>query len=109
MKKTLVKILLTLLLLTALAACSHTPQSAGAEHHYPLSGKVVALDQKNQTATVDAKAIPNFMDAMTMEYPVKSKADFTKLHVGDNIKATVNVNDAGGYNLSEIQVESAPK
>lgn len=103
------RILLTLLLLTTLAACARHSENPGAEQHYPLSGKVVGLDSKNQIATVDAAAIPNFMDAMTMEYPVKSKAEFGKLHVGDRIKATVNVSDEGGYNLSGITVQNAPK
>jgi Cu/Ag efflux protein CusF len=33
------------------------------------------------------------MEAMTMEYPVREKAEFAKLHVGDRITATVFVQD----------------
>lgn len=95
--------------MSVLAGCSPGTRTAQAERHYALSGKVVALDSKSRTATVDASAIPNFMDAMTMDYPVKSKADFDKLHVGDRIKASVNVAGDGGYNLSNIQVENAGK
>jgi Cu/Ag efflux protein CusF len=49
------------------------------------------------------------MEAMTMEYPVKSKADFDQLHAGDRIKATVNVSEEGSYNLSGIQVQQPAK
>lgn len=45
-----------------------------------------------------------------MEYPVKSKEDFNRLHVGDKIKATINVSASGtDYNLSSIQKQSETK
>lgn len=103
------RIILPVFLLIALGACSHSSQTTSAEHHYPLSGKVVRLDAQHQTAMVDAAAIPNFMEAMTMEYPVKSKADFDRLHAGDRIKATVNVSEEGSYNLSGIQIQQPAK
>jgi Cu/Ag efflux protein CusF len=95
----------------ALAACKRSSEPSAPEHHYQLSGRVVALDRKHQIATIDAAAIPNFMEAMTMEYPVKSKADFDMLHVGDTIKATVDVSgsSAGDYYLSGIQKQNANK
>jgi Cu/Ag efflux protein CusF len=91
-----------------LAGCGGNRQSAGPERHYQLTGRVVALDPANHTATIDAAAIPNFMEAMTMEYPIHSRADFQKLHTGDKITATVNVSD-DGYNLSNIHTNSASK
>ena len=92
----------------ALTSCKRTSEPSPPEHQYQLAGKVVALDPAHQIATIDAAAIPNFMEAMTMEYPVKSKADFDMLHVGDRIKATVNVSssDAGSYYLSDIQKQN---
>lgn len=86
----------------ALIACSPKHQPAQAERHYQLTGRILALNPKDQTATVDAAAIPNFMEAMSMEYPIKSKAEFNTLHVGDRIKATVDMSD-DGYDLSNIQ------
>jgi Cu/Ag efflux protein CusF len=76
------------------------------EHHYPLTGKVVSLDAQHQTATVDAAAIPNFMEAMTMEYPVKSKSDFESLHVGERITATVDVTGDNTYSLSNVKPQT---
>jgi Cu/Ag efflux protein CusF len=90
------------LLFIAGSGCGHRSEQ-GAEKYYALSGKVIALNRKDQTATVDAAAIPNFMEAMTMEYPVPSKTDFGALHVGEKIKATVTVREDGLYSLSHIQ------
>jgi Cu/Ag efflux protein CusF len=100
-----------ILLSIALAACNRSQESSPPERQYQLSGRVVALDPAHQIATIDATAIPNFMEAMTMEYPVKSKADFDILHVGDGIKATVNVRASGTseYYLSNIQKQNAGK
>lgn len=98
---------LSSLLLVTLIACSRSSKNIQPAHQYALSGKVVALDAQSQTATVNAAAIPNYMEAMTMEYPVKSKGDFNKLHIGDRIKATLDVAGDGQYDLSGIQVQSA--
>ena len=102
------KLVLPILILITLG-CSGGPERTQPERHYALTGKVVALDAQSRTATVDASAIPNFMDAMTMDYPVKSKADFDKLHVGDRIEASVNVAGDGVYDLSNVQVQRAGK
>ena len=90
-------------LLAAGVSCSYKSEETGHEKHYHLAGKIVGLDSRRRTATVDGEAIPNFMEAMTMEYPVKDKDDFKRLHVGDRITATVNVNEDGDYNLSHVQ------
>ncbi len=94
----------------ALSGCSRTPEASGPERHYRLSGEVMAIDTKHQTATIAAAAIPDFMDAMTMEYPVKSKAELNSLHVGEKIQATLDVSASGdAYNLSNIQQRNAMK
>lgn len=95
------------LLAIALCACHRQSESTPPEKHYSLSGKVIALNAKDQTATVDASAIPNFMEAMTMEYPIASKTEFDTLRVGDKIKATVNVRDDGLYDLSHIEKQNS--
>jgi Cu/Ag efflux protein CusF len=100
-----------LLLALALGACGRAPESAGPQKHYALTGKVVALNPKDHTATIDAAAIPNYMEAMTMEYPIRSKSEFEALHVGERIEATVNVREDGIYDLSGIhkQASTSPK
>jgi hypothetical protein len=103
-----VKFIPILILAIFLTACGQNPPAGGVKH-YHLTGKVVSVNTKDQTATVAAAAIPDFMEAMTMEYPVKSKSDFAVLRVGESIAATVNVADAGGYDLSEIKTQPSGK
>jgi len=92
-----------------LTGCSGYTHASGQERHYALSGKVVALNPKDNTATIDAAAIPNFMEAMTMEYPVKPPAELNSLHPGDRITATVNVHGDDGYDLTNIKIQSSGK
>ena len=91
-----------------LAACGGKSPSQ-SERHYELSGQVTAIDPKVHSATVNAAAIPNFMEAMTMEYPVKSETEFGTLHVGDRIRATVNVYGDDRYDLSNVRKSEAAK
>jgi Cu/Ag efflux protein CusF len=91
--------LLLSLLLMMFAGCA---QKAPVKR-YPMQGEVKALDASAHTATIAAGKIGDWMEAMTMEYPVKPDAEFQKLHVGDKIEATVMVGDPGYY-VTEIKV-----
>lgn len=106
MKFTVIPIVFSLL---AVGCSSKTVSDAPEVKHYHLTGQVTALDVKDQTATIAQAAIPGWMDAMTMEYPVKSKAEFNTLHVGDKIQGTVDDRGAGDYDLSGIQKQAAAK
>jgi Cu/Ag efflux protein CusF len=78
----------TLLLLPLLfAGCAPQEESK----RYPMQGEVKALDPKAKSATIDAGKIGDWMEAMSMEYPVKPDSEFAKLKVGDKIQATVVV------------------
>jgi Cu/Ag efflux protein CusF len=105
--QTFSRIAITLVLALAFVGCRRAPESTAAEKHYPLTGKIVALNPKDHTATIDAAAIPNFMEAMTMEYPIRSHSEFDALHVGDRIQATVNVREDGLYDVSGIHKQSS--
>ena len=102
---------LALVLLVLCGACNRRKQADFAvAHQYTLTGRVVSLNPKEQTASIDSAAIPNYMEAMTMDYPIKSKADFDRLRVGEIIKATLNVNATNDeYNLTGVQDERAGK
>ncbi len=84
----------------ALAACS---SSKPAAKRYPMQGVVKALDANAKTATIDAGKIDGWMEAMTMEYPVRPDSEFQKLHVGDHIEATVVVEDPSYY-VTDVKV-----
>ena len=92
-----------LLLALALAGCGARNQVK----RYAMEGEVKALDPAAKTATIAAGKIGDWMDAMTMEYPVKPDAEFQKLHVGDRIQATVVV-DGDQYYVTEIKILPAP-
>jgi Cu/Ag efflux protein CusF len=99
------RLLLAILLLLPISACHRSERAP--QKQYRLTGKIVALNAKDRTATIDAAAIPNFMGAMTMEYPIRSKSEFKTLHVGERISATVNVREDGVYDLSNIHPQNA--
>ena len=92
-------VLLPLLLL--LAACA---EKAVPTKRYPMQGEIKALDTTAKTATIAAGKVGDWMEAMTMEYPVKPDSEFQKLHVGDKIEATVVVADVKFY-VTDIKVK----
>jgi protein SCO1/2 len=59
------------------------------------------MDPSGHIAKINAQEIKGYMEAMTMEYPIKDQAEFATLHVGDHITATVFVQDLN-YWLGEI-------
>ena len=91
--------LLTVVMLLFFAACGAKPPVK----RYPMQGEIKALDAASKTATIDAGKIGDWMEAMTMEYPIKPDAEFQKLHVGDKINATVVVGDPAYY-VTDIKV-----
>jgi len=89
-----------LLLALALAGCGARNQP----RRYAMEGEVKALDPATKTATIAHGKIGDWMEAMTMEYPVKPDAEFQKLHVGDHIQATVIVS-GDKYYVTEVRVK----
>jgi Cu/Ag efflux protein CusF len=92
-----------LLLGIALAGCGAKAQTK----RYPMEGEVKALDPAAKTATIAAGQIGDWMDAMTMEYPVKPDAEYRKLHVGDHIQATVVVS-GDTYYVTDVKILPVP-
>ena len=88
--------------LLMLAGCAQK----AAEKRYPMQGQVTALDATTHTATIAAGKIGDWMEAMTMEYPVKPDSELMKLHVGDHIEAAVVV-QGEKYYVTDVKV--APK
>lgn len=81
----------------ALAACHSGPKPdanpSGTQNFkvFKLRGKVVSTDSAKDEVTVDAAAIPGFMDAMAMPYKLKDSRILSELHPGDTITADVLV------------------
>jgi len=74
------------------------------KQRYQLRGKILRLRPEARIASIDHEKIDGWMEAMTMEFPIPSEADFAKLKEGAVIRATVNVNDLN-YWLTDIVVE----
>ena len=77
-----------------------------AKQHYQLHGKILRLRPENRIAVIQHEKIEGWMEAMTMEFPVPSLAEYSKLKEGMVIRATVNVNDDYFW-LTGITIENA--
>jgi Cu/Ag efflux protein CusF len=100
-------------LCSGLVACSSPPQQGDAPasapaqspqtppKRYDLKGKVVSIDKPGRKLTVDHEAIPGFMGAMTMAYPVKDEHLLDNLSPGDQVTAKV-VSTSGAFWLDDI-------
>ncbi len=95
---------LVLLLVVTTTACARTGSSsssstsefearAGAIQH-PIDGKVVKFDKNKRTVTLSHEAIPNFMDAMTMDFKLKEAWPFNVMGDGDTLRGTLVVDGA---------------
>jgi protein SCO1/2 len=75
--------------------------SDSSAKHYPVRGKVVAVDKVANTIDLAGDAIPGFMEPMTMTYKVTDPAAIGEMHAGDVISATLlaDFDAAGAKNL----------
>lgn len=89
-------------------SCSENREPAASEKHYKMTGVVLGLDPKLQTAKINHGPIEGWMEAMTMDYPVRSRSDFSELHIGDHITAIVNVRGTD-YDLTGIKKQNTPR
>ena len=96
----------TLLLTLAACSSSRVERSRASARQFPLEGEVLRLEPKNQVAVIRHEEIQGWMEAMTMEFPVESEAEFRKLRPGDRIRATVFVKDLD-YWIGDIMTDTA--
>jgi Cu/Ag efflux protein CusF len=97
------KVLTCIVLWLLLAGCQRNPAVQPAKE-YHMQGQVVGLDPAAHLATVKGGKIEGWMEAMTMEYPVKDPQEFGKLKVGENIQAKITVQGTD-YWISSVNVE----
>jgi Copper binding periplasmic protein CusF. len=101
-----------MLLLFVLLSCSESkkrpidkPLSEAGEKTYVLKGKIVGRDPGDNTLTVDHEAIAGYMEAMTMEYPVRGVAVASLPADSTAIEATLHVHDTS-YWLTQVKRRS---
>jgi protein SCO1/2 len=92
------------------AGCGRGPGGAAApaaapeppsERRFDLTGVVVSADAKRKVLVVRHSAVPGYMEAMTMEFPV-SAGDAAAAHPGELIRAQLIVDKAGSARLEQI-------
>jgi Cu/Ag efflux protein CusF len=99
------KFLSILLLAILLCGCkekSAKPVSSAPIERYPLDGVILELDQQGHIAKIKHQKIGSWMEAMTMEFPVKDPAEFKTLSVGEHVTGTVFVQDLN-YWIGEVR------
>jgi len=85
--------------------CARSP----AIKHYALHGKIMSVDKLGHDLIIDHDAIPGFMDAMTMPYPVSDNAMLDQVSAGDEIKADLKVQgESIAIDKLEVVKKAAP-
>ena len=77
---------LAFVLLANLSACVH---------RYRAQGVVLAVDRANHTVTISHRAIPGYMPAMAMPFPVKTPQELNDLVPGARVKFRLEVGKHG--------------
>jgi len=96
---------LLIVLAVLLAGCQRNPAPKPVAE-YQMRGEVLSLEPASQLATVKHEKIEGWMEAMTMEYPVKDKQEFLKLKVGEKIQAKIQVQGTD-YWISSVNPDEA--
>lgn len=73
------------------AGCASKPAESVQRYH--LHGKVVSVNADQGFADIAADAIPGYMEAMTMPYPIPDAKVLSKLAIGDEITADLILTD----------------
>jgi protein SCO1/2 len=98
-------LLLTLAVLLSSCMKSPEPKAKGPVQRYQIRGMVVRLDPPAHAAVIQHQKIEGWMEAMTMEFPVKDEQEYNNLHSGDRIEGTVFVQDLD-YWVGEIHMQT---
>jgi Cu/Ag efflux protein CusF len=86
------------------ARSEHAYDYGEAKQRYKLHGEVLRLRPENRIAVIKHEKIEGWMEAMTMEFPVPSLAEYSRIKAGSVIRATVNVNDSYFW-LTDVVIE----
>jgi protein SCO1/2 len=83
------------------------PENASEVKRYNFKGKVVAVDRAKKKATIAHEDIPGFMNAMTMEFPIRADWVWDDLTKDSEIRAELVVTK-DEYWLENIGIVAAP-
>jgi protein SCO1/2 len=71
---------------------------------YHVRGKIMAVDTASGSVTVAERAIPGYMDAMTMTYKLTEPETISELHTGDVITAVLDVPENGEARMGQVVI-----
>src|SRR6266571_8628703 len=94
-------------LLAVLGVCAVSSQCGGlnssSSQRYPLTGKIISVDQAKQQLVVSHAEIPGYMPAMVMPFKLKDSSFPRTLAKGDVITATLVVDGHESF-LADVRV-----
>jgi len=99
----LVVIFLLLIGLIALSGCRRDMSNA---KRYELKGKVLTVEKDKHLVTVSHEEIKDFMDAMTMPFTVRDDWVFDQASPGDQITATLVVDETESWLENVVIIKS---
>lgn len=73
-----------------------------------MKGEVIRMDPQVRTAVIKHEKIEGWMEAMTMEFPVRDAEEFKKLEAGKHITATVFVTEDDYWIGKIVEVTDPP-
>ena len=91
-------------LLADLDGCQAKRTPDASIKRYQLHGTVIGVDPGTHVAIIKGEKIEGWINAMTMEYPVKDTNEFRSLQPQEQISATVFVEDLN-YWIGEIRAD----
>ncbi len=104
-------LLFTVLFVSACPKSESQNQNASVDaKRYNLKGKVVAVDKSKKKATIAHEEIPGYMQAMTMDFPIRGDWVWEDLTKDAEISAQLVVDEKSkdGYWLENIAIITAP-
>jgi protein SCO1/2 len=101
-------ILLFSILLFSACQKAETQIASGEAKRYPLKGKVLSVDKEKKKASIAHEEIPGYMEAMTMNFPIKDTCVWDDLTEGSEIRGELVV-DKDEYWLENIGILAAPR
>ncbi len=106
-------ILIVLFALITFSACEKqaAEKPSGEQKRYPLKGKVISVDRPNKKARIDHEAIPGFMEAMEMNFPIRENWVWENLSPGAEVHAELVVDMTADepYWLERIGIVALPQ
>ncbi|MDQ4121983.1 MAG: SCO family protein [Acidobacteriota bacterium] len=110
MIRTFLLLFVSLSILT-ISACQRAEQKSAASSEakrYPLTGKVVSVDQANKKAKIDHEEIKGYMPAMKMDFPIKQEWVLREVKPGNKISGDMVVESNGEYFLENVAISASP-